>query len=469
MLVADVSRSGDPERPREVNASNLSVHGGRAEGGPSLPALFLAASLVFAAVGLALVLQHHPLSLALVLALGLALFGALALVLANYEVAVAIGFLLLAAVRFEPGPADVLFAVAIAVAAVTGHFDLRRIPLVATGLIGVFFTINVLSAVEAVDVPRAARFLLITLYLGLFALWLAGYAQSERRARLIVRAYLAAAVVSAAIGSLALFVPFPGHEVFVFAGHRAEGFFKDPNVFAPFLIPPALILIEETFSPRLLRISRPTKVALVLILTLGVFLSYSRGAWLNFAVGLVVMFLVLGLRRGGGRKAIILLFWILATIGAAIAVVAVTGSIAFLEERARFQEYDVTRFNAQSSSIQLAWTHPVGIGPGQFEVVSPVSAHSLFVRALVEGGLLALVIVLALSIVTLAWAGREAILGRRIYGIGSVALLSAWCGLLANSLVIDTLHFRHLWVVAALIWAGAAAAARSSSARPAFA
>ena len=33
-------------------------------------------------------------------------------------------------------------------------------------------------------------------------------------------------------------------------------------------------------------------------------------------------------------------------------------------------------------------------------------------------------------------------------------MLGAWCGLLVNSLVIDTLHWRHLWIVAALIWAG---------------
>jgi hypothetical protein len=44
--------------------------------------------------------------------------------------------------------------------------------------------------------------------------------------------------------------------------------------------------------------------------------------------------------------------------------------------------------------------------------------------------------------------------GRDTYGIGSAALLAAWCGLVVNSFVIDTLHWRHLWIVAALIWAG---------------
>ena len=39
--------------------------------------------------------------------------------------------------------------------------------------------------------------------------------------------------------------------------------------------------------------------------------------------------------------------------------------------------------------------------------------------------------------------------------IGSAALLGAWCGLLFNSGVVDTLHWRHRWVVLGLIWAAA--------------
>jgi hypothetical protein len=36
-----------------------------------------------------------------------------------------------------------------------------------------------------------------------------------------------------------------------------------------------------------------------------------------------------------------------------------------------------------------------------------------------------------------------------------VPLLGLWVGLIANSFFIDTLHWRHLWLVAGLIWAGA--------------
>ena len=65
-------------------------------------------------------------------------------------------------------------------------------------------------------------------------------------------------------------------------------------------------------------------------------------------------------------------------------------------------------------------------------------------------------VVLGLVVLTLGFAVRNVALGVDTYGIGSAALLAAWCGLLANSSFVDTLHWRHLWFVAALIWAGTA-------------
>ena len=56
---------------------------------------------------------------------------------------------------------------------------------------------------------------------------------------------------------------------------------------------------------------------------------------------------------------------------------------------------------------------------------------------------------------TLLLAMRNVVRGIDTYGLGSAALLGSWLGLVANSLFVDTLHWRHFWLVAALIWAGA--------------
>jgi O-antigen ligase len=166
------------------------------------------------------------------------------------------------------------------------------------------------------------------------------------------------------------------------------------------------------------------------------------------------MVVVFALRRGGGNKALAILVTLMASLAALAIFVSVSGSANFLSERARLQSYDTSRFNAQETGLKLVATYPFGVGPGQFEQYSAVSAHSLYVRAIAEQGVLGEVVMLALIITTLGFAGRNAVLGRDTYGIGSAALFGAWCGLVANSAVVDTLHWRHTWLLAALIWAG---------------
>jgi len=407
------------------------------------------------ATGLAYVLYLRPPSALVLVGFTVVLLGALLLALLAYDAAVAVGVVLLAAVRFEPAPADLLFAILIVVGLLTNRFHLRRILPAAALLVAVFLAFNLLSAVDVVDGRRAVSFLGITIYVAALGLWLAAYVTGWPAARRVARWYVAVAVASALLSTLALIVPFPGHDLFTRIG-RAEGLFKDPNVFGPFLVPAALVVLEEIITPRLLRARRWTKLLAFLVLTLGVLFSYSRAAWLNLAVGVVVVLLIVGLRRGGGRRAArALAVVVAATIAISVAVV-LTGSITFLEQRAQVQSYDTSRFGAQSESISWAMRYPFGIGPGQFEKYAGISAHSMYARTLAEEGLPGFVAILALMLATLAWAARNATVGRDTYGIGSAALLGAWCGLVVNGIFVDTLHWRHLWLVAALIWAGAA-------------
>jgi O-antigen ligase len=416
---------------------------------------FGAAALVLLFLAVGVVLGRSPLPIPIVVAFGVGLLGTLALALSRYDAAVALGVLLLAVVRIEPAPSDLVFAVVIAVALVTGRLFLERVPLSVSVLVAGFLALNLLAATVATDGARAVAYFAITLYLGVFALWFSAYVCSVPRARLILLAYLAGAALSAAVACLALVAPFPGASAFV-DGPRAQGLFKDPNVFGPFLVPAALILMEETVAPRLLRFRLSTKLLLLSLLTVGVVFSFSRAAWLNLAVGMLVLLVVLALRRGGGRRAMTMLVVSLVAGAALFGVVAATSSASFLTERAGLQDYDVQRFGTQATGVEIAATHPLGIGPGQFEAVSELSAHSTYVRALAEEGVVGALLIITLMLLTLGFAARNVALGVDTYGIGSAALLAAWCGLLVNSSFVDTLHWRHLWLVAALIWAGTA-------------
>ena len=170
------------------------------------------------------------------------------------------------------------------------------------------------------------------------------------------------------------------------------------------------------------------------------------------------MTLVIALRRGGSRRAFMMLVVILVGLAGTFWAVYSSGSLGFLEERARFQSYDSERFGAQALGLRLAEENPIGIGPGQFELVAPLSAHSTYVRALAEEGVLGAgrrCSGVMLGTLLLAAPQRRARARHVRDRLGP--LLAAWCGMLVNSFVIDTLHWRHLWLLAGLIWAGTAA------------
>jgi O-antigen ligase len=387
-------------------------------------------------------------------AAGLAVLGVLALAVARYEWAVGLGFALSAIVLIEPAPTDAVFAVVMSVAAVTGRFRIRAVPLGATAGVAAFIALNLIACVSAVEPERAARFMAITIYLCAFALWLPSWLTSEDKARRLLRIYIVVAVISALLGAVALYVSLPGWDILtIYERTRARAFFKDPNVFGPFLVPAALFLMSEFLNPRLLRSGRLTKAVALGIIVSGILFSFSRGAWLNFAIGSVVMFTLLLLRRGGGRHALVFI-GVLAVAGVAVLVsVRLTGSLDFLQERAQIQSYDSERFQGQTGGIEIGERTVTGIGPGQFERVVQLSAHSTYIRALAEEGVLGFMVLTLLLYGTLWLAIRNAIAGRDTYGISSVALLAAWCGILASSVFVDTLHWRHLWLVAGLIWA----------------
>jgi O-antigen ligase len=418
--------------------------------------------LLLVAVGLVDALATTTVSFGLALAGGIALVAFLMLTIRNYDTAIAIGLVLMGVVRFEPAPTDLCFAVIMCVAAVTGRFRLQRVPALFRWLVALLLVINLMSLTDVVSTSHAVRFLFITVYLGIFALWLTAFVQSASHARVVVVTWLVIGVASAVVASLALHFPIPGRSFIngsIDNGQRASGLFKDPNTFGPFLIPIAVILLEQHIAPkvpRVLRMRAPAVWACLLALTLGVLFSYSRAAWANYVIAIVVMLITSSVRRAGARRALRALVALLLVGGITLVILSASGSIHFLEARAHAQSYDTQRFAAQSYGWKLGWTHPLGVGPGQFELLSPVAAQSTYVRAFAEQGFLGLVLWIALVLSTLVLALRNAMLGRDTYGIGSAALLGAWCGLIFNSVVVDTLHWRHLWVVIALIWGGAA-------------
>lgn len=374
----------------------------------------------------------------------------------------AIAFGLLAVVRVEPAPVDLAFFLLIVVTVIRMRRRSVQVPAIALVPLLFYAPLSVISMVNAVDWHRAVRFEMITLYLLALALTLPTMFELWGVA-VPIKSYIIAAALSAAMGILALQTHFPGAHLLIYQGSRVQAFFKDPNVYGPFLVPGVVILLEELARPRLLNWRTRTCALLASVLAVGVVFSYSRAALLNLAVAVIVVAGIYFWRRGGNRFAQRILVAVAVAAIVGFALLLATGSLTFLEARSHLQAYDQNRFATQDAGFREASIHTFGFGPGQADAVLSLATHSTFARAAFEQGFLGLALIIALVLATTA-RGMALVAGDAdLRGLGSAAVFGAWVGVVANSFFIDTLHWRHLWVVAALVWAMPLAEAGSKS------
>lgn len=263
----------------------------------------------------------------------------------------------------------------------------------------------------------------------------------------IFSGYIIAAVLAVVVGILSYFHLIPAADRFLYFG-RVAGLFKDANVYGPFLIPAVLYAIFKFEAQRGLR--QLLWLCLIALLSVGVLLSFSRAAWGNFVIS---VFLYLTLPPWKSLKdrfcklgliAMLLLPVILFTLN--------TPQVSdLLNQRLGFQNYDNHRFGTQLDSLKLAMAHPLGIGPYQTERILNYSTHSLYIRVVTEYGLLGITSFLGFLCLTVFQAIRHNFNTSRASPYAAI-ITAALVGLLFNSIFIDTLHWRHFWLLLALPW-----------------
>ena len=199
------------DEPRHVVAARERTSRTLWFAGAAIAALALASLM-------AVVLSRFPPRVELIAASGCGLLLIPALALVRYETAVALGFALLGVALVDPAPSDLVFVAVLAVAAVTGRFAVRGVPSLPITLILVLMALNMLSAVEVVEAAHAGAFFLTTGYLAVFALWVAAWTTTARRARIVSGGYIFAATTSATLGLLALVGPCRGEAQWCTAG-----------------------------------------------------------------------------------------------------------------------------------------------------------------------------------------------------------------------------------------------------------
>ena len=390
----------------------------------------------------------------LIFLIALGFLPVLALCAVKFDFMMLIAFCLFSLVRLEPAPSDVLFIVLLGVGLVSGRLSLytTKDALSIHLVLWAFLSANLLSMIGVIPVFRSIRFFMITAYMIAFFYFMKMYVTSSKAMRNLVFGYLVSAIVAISLVGLGYLGVGPSAELFIFWGFRAAGFFKDPNVFGPFLVPMVIWLLDEILNPYFFPRLSCLKFLGVAALSVGVFASFSRGAWANLGVSFLIYSLLTVLAaRGKNRSRSVL---ILSSLFLGSLLLMGTFVLwkdlerSFVSRSALLQSYDTRRIGRQLSGIEVGLSRLSGVGPGRW-----AHAHSLYVRTLAEQGVLGLFPLLLLLLVLLKNIFRTALQETdKRYGLSAKVPAASLVGLLVSSFAVDTIHWRHFWLILAMAW-----------------
>ena len=366
----------------------------------------------------------------------------------------------------EPSPTDLITIALIVLLPVIG---LVRIGPALGCLMLVFGTaaaFALISTVSAFELNTAVTHTLVTLYLYGGTIVLAGFiaVKPEAHAKLMFNGLTVAAVIACATGLGGYFGLVPGAEMFTKFG-RATGTFKDPNVFGPFLVPPMLYALHLALDRSLKRSLPP--LVLAGFLALGVFLSFSRGAWVNLviALGVYIVLAFLTAATNARRQKIVFLGMTCAALVAAV----IAGALqidkvsALVAERASVsQSYDAGpegRFGGQQKAVALILENPLGIGAQQFAVHHHhEEVHNVYLSMALNTGWLGAGLYIIATVLTLL-VGVKSAFKRSAAQPFLLITVAAFAANAFEGVIIDTDHWRHFYLLMAFVWGIATAPA----------
>lgn len=360
-------------------------------------------------------------------------------------------------VFIEPAPYEILFVLAF-ILFLPGGMLVSRI-LVPLIVFLILYNIGgAMSLVQVAHLPKTVQFTAISIYMAATAIFFACAVLRNpvRNMSIIQNAYIFAAVPASVLGLVGYFDIAGLAEMLAPLG-RAQGTFKDPNVFSTFLVLPAAILIHG-LATGILRWRAVSFLALVIILA-AIFMAFSRGAWMNLIASVILIFMLSFVVSTSLRLRSRLVLSAIA--GGILAVALMTFALSFPEIREFFferasliQSYDGGergRFGNQLRSLSLLIQSPNGLGPYGFARTLGQDPHNVYINAFSAygwlGGLSYLVLILAT--IAACWRAVFANSPYRNFAIPAVSVLIAT---ILQGIQIDTDHWRHFYLLLGIVW-----------------
>jgi hypothetical protein len=363
----------------------------------------------------------------------------------------------------EPSPHDALMGV-LALAAVVAGVRLNRTLVLLVFCLVIWNVSGLISLINALDIPKTIQYAATSIYLAIAAILFACLFAENTMPRITVMriAYVLTATCAALAGTAGYFHAFPGSDIFAPTG-RALGAFKDPNVFSPFLIWPALFLMYRVLAERI----RILDLVPLGCLLLGLLLSFSRGAWFHFAVSAIVTvglaFLTAPTQKARFRVFGLSIFSVAVLVGFVVVLLSIPAVQLMFNERAHLiNSYDVGqggRFRLQEIALSSVLMFPDGMGPFGFATAQGLQQHNVYLQAfLVYGWAGAMAYILML--LTTVFIGFRTVFVRTPWQPYIITALAAFIGEMAEGFVIDSDHWRHFFLLLGMVWGLAAATFR---------
>ncbi len=361
------------------------------------------------------------------------------------------------AVAFEPAPTDLMFGLVIV------FFAFHRIE-AALGVLPLLVLLVIynfggfLSYAHAPPQPKAMMFVVTSAYMAVSAVVLALYVAANplRHIENIGTAWSVGAVL-ATVWALMDYFQLPSPLPLQILPGRATGLFKDPNVFSTYLIFPMIFMLQKLIMGTT---RKPILVALALgFTTIGLFLSFSRGAWANFVFATIMLVAFTFILFNSGKMRMRLVIYVVCGLIFATVAFIIMMSIPdirdmFVERFSLVQSYDAGetgRFGNQVRSLPELLRRPLGYGPLVFGVIYGQAPHNTFLNAFSAYGWLGGITYFLLIISTL-FVGVKTIFTKTPWQGLAIAVFCPLVSVIFQGVQIDTEHWRHFYWMLGMMW-----------------